>query len=176
MKRECLTCGKTLDLKKDFFELSGKIGPRHICRACASEIGISNFMSAGFKSNTSVLKKYVKLHPEAQYRLDQQLMRLEKYKEDFKIELNQMVSDATKHSGCTKKKQIKCTCCSCGNIYYYGDYDVVKNMANTFHGSIYSINQFKDLGQCPKCGSRAISKTDTYFWIDKKGNCVDIEE
>ena len=62
------------------------------------------------------------------------------------------------------------------NTYYYGEFDVVKNVANIFHGSMYSINQYKDQDQCPKCGSRAITKKDVYFWLDKKGNCVDVEE
>ena len=172
MKRQCLTCGIESDDKKKYFELSGQTGPRYICKECAAEIGINNFMSAGFHSNTKALKKYVKIHPEAQFRLDQQLKRLGDYKAELKAELAEM----TKHSGCTKKKQVKCTCRSCGNTYYYGDYDVVKNAANVFHGSIYSINQFKDLDQCPKCGSRAITKKDVFFWVDKKGNCVDVEE
>lgn len=172
MKRECLTCGKISDSRKDFFELAGQTGPRDICRSCAAELGINSFMSAGFKSNTSVLKKYVKIHPEAQIRLDQQLARINSYKADMKAELNEL----TKHSGCTKKKQTKCTCLSCKNTYYYGDYDVVKNVANAFHGSLYAANKVKDLDQCPKCGSRAISKKDVYFWIDKKGNCIDVKE
>ena len=176
MKRECLTCGKESEDKKGFFELAAKTGPNHICRECAAELGIKNFMSAGFKSNTSVLKKYVKIHPEAKLRLEKQMERLCLYKKEMKDELGQMVSEATKHAGCTKKKQMKCSCNSCANTYYYGDYDVVKNVANTFQGSIYSLNQVKDLGQCPKCGSRAVSKKEVYFWVDKKGNCVDVEE
>ena len=61
MLRECVTCGRESDNKKEYFELSAKIGPRYICRECAAELGIKNFMSAGFNSNTGVLKKYVKI-------------------------------------------------------------------------------------------------------------------
>lgn len=76
-----------VDNKKDYFELSAKVGPRYICRECAAELGIKNFMSAGFNSNTGVLKKYVKIHPEAQPRLEAQLERVAKYNADFKKEL-----------------------------------------------------------------------------------------
>ena len=176
MKRECVTCGKQSDDKKMFFELSAKVGSRFICRECASELGIKNFMSAGFHSNTGVLKQYVKIHPEAQFRLDAQLAKLGERKEEIKSELNQMVEKSTKHSGCKKHSQTKCICTSCGDIFYYGDYDVIKNAANIFHGSLYSLNQYKDLEQCPKCGSRAIKKKEVYYWVDKNGNCVDVEE
>lgn len=60
MLRQCVTCGKESDNKKDYFELSAKVGPRYICRACAAELGIKNFMSAGFNSNTGVLKNMLK--------------------------------------------------------------------------------------------------------------------
>ena len=55
MLRQCVTCGRESDNKKDYFELSAKVGPRYICRECAAELGIKNFMSAGFNSNTGVL-------------------------------------------------------------------------------------------------------------------------
>ena len=187
MLRECVTCGKESDNKKDYFELSAKVGPRFICRECAAELGIKNFMSAGFNSNTGVLKKYVKIHPEAQPRLDAQLERVGKYNADFKKEVDtvkanvkqnfkESMEEATQHSSCKKQKQMKCVCASCQHIFYYGDYDKLKNLSNASYGSIYTLNQYKDLGQCPKCGSRAITKKDVYFWIDKNGSCVDVEE
>ena len=183
MLRECVTCGKESDNKKEYFELSAKIGPRYICRECDAELGIKNFMSAGFNSNTGVLKKYVKIHPDAQPRLDAQLERVEKYNADLKKEVGSVkqnfkeaMEEAAKHSGCKKQKQTKCVCASCQHIFYYGDYYNLKNLSNAAYGSIYTLNQYKDLGQCPKCGSRAISKKEVYFWIDKKGNCVDVEE
>lgn len=183
MERECLTCGKKSSDKKLFYELSAKTGLRFICRDCAAEVGINNMLSAGFHSNTGVLKKYVQIHPEAQSRLDMQLGRLEKRKEDLQKELKEFSDKrkeqsaiAAKRAGCKKQQQTKCTCTSCKNVFYFGDYDVVKNAANIFHGSLYSLNQVKDLQQCPKCGSRAITQKTVYFWVDKKGNCVDIEE
>ena len=187
MLRQCVTCGRESDNKKDYFELSAKVGPRYICRECAAELGIKNFMSAGFNSNTGVLKTYVKIHPEAQPRLDAQLERVEKYNADFKKELGnakanikqnfkECMEEASRHSGCKKQKHTKCVCASCNHVFYYGNFDTLKNLHNAAYGSIYSLNQYKDLGQCPKCGSRAISKKEVYFWIDKKGNCVDVEE
>lgn len=176
MMRECITCGKKSEDKKDYFELSASVGPRFICRNCASEIGIKNFMSAGFHSNTNVLKKYVKIHPEAEPRLAAQLERLGNSKMQMKKEWSQLTAKSNKHTGCKKHNQTKCVCSSCGNIYYYGNYDVLKNAANMFHGSLYSLNQYKDLSQCPKCGSRAITKKEVFYWVDKKGNCVDTEE
>lgn len=187
MSRECVTCGRKSDNKKDFFELSAKVGPRYICRQCAAELGINNFMSAGFNSNTGVLKKYVKIHPEAQPRLEAQLERLGEMKADMhkevqdwkngiKNDFKEGMAEGIKHSGCKKQKQTKCICASCQHVFYYGSYDTLKNFTNVVHGSIYSLNQYKDLGQCPKCGSRSISKKEVYFWVDKKGNCVDVEE
>lgn len=183
MLRQCVTCGRESDNKKDYFELSAKVGPRYICRECAAELGIKNFMSAGFNSNTGVLKKYVKIHPEAQPRVDAQLERVEKYNADFKKEVGRVkqnfkegMEEASRHSGCKKQKQTKCVCASCQHVFYYGDYDKLKNLSNAAYGSIYTLNQYKNLGQCPKCGSRAISKKEVYFWIDKKCNCVDVEE
>lgn len=84
MKKQCITCGKESDNKKDFFELSGQTGATTICRICAAEIGINNFFSAGFCSNTKALKKYVELHPEAQFRLDHQTELLNQYKNELR--------------------------------------------------------------------------------------------
>lgn len=156
MLRQCVTCGRESDNKKEYFELSAKVGPRYICRECAAELGIKNFMSAGFNSNTGVLKKYVKIHPEAQPRLEAQLERVEKYNADFKKELGNVKSnikqnfkegmeEASRHSGCKKQKQTKCVCASCNHVFYYGNFDTLKNLHNAAYGSIYSLNKYKDL-------------------------------
>lgn len=65
--RICITCGKQSHEGRDFFEMAAGIGPRFICRECAAELGIKNFLSAGLHSNTQILKKYVKIHPEKQH-------------------------------------------------------------------------------------------------------------
>lgn len=84
MKFECITCGRESDNRKEFYELSGVAGLRMLCKTCAAELGIKNFLTAGFHSNTKVLKKYVMLHPEAQSRLDSQLNKIEQYKKEIK--------------------------------------------------------------------------------------------
>ena len=84
MKIQCLTCDKSSDTKRDFYELSGVTGNTYICKSCAHEIGIKNFFVAGLCSNTKALKKYVKLHPDAQYRLEQQLGLISQYKTELK--------------------------------------------------------------------------------------------
>ena len=64
MSIECITCGKKSEKKKEFFELAGSSGAtlwNHICKECAKEIGINNFMKAGFSRKISVMKKYVKM-------------------------------------------------------------------------------------------------------------------
>ena len=175
-KYECLTCGKYSGDKKDFYGVSASVGINKICKECATELGYNNFFSVGLKSNTSLLKKYVKLHPEADSRLNHHMLLIGKRNQQMKAEMNQMVTNATKHSGCKKLEQTKCRCKSCEHIYYFSVDDMAKNVANTFIGSIYTLNQVKDLNQCPKCGSRATEKKKVYFWIDKNNNCVDIEE
>ena len=49
-------------------------------------------MSAGFNSNTGVLKKYVAIHPEAQPRLDAQFARLERENAVMKEEVQKWKS------------------------------------------------------------------------------------
>ena len=109
------------------------------------------------------------------------------YRERKKQDLQKEIADmkkrnaekkaiASKRVGCKKKEQKKCTCKSCGNIYYYSIDDEAINVANLFIGNFYTLNQIKDLKKCPKCGSRATEQKKVYFWIDKKGNCVDVEE
>ena len=182
-----MACGKQSENRKDFFESGAQAGLRYICRDCAAEIGIKNFMSAGLHTNTQLLKKYVKIHPEKQYLLDEQLEQVGKYKENLKKEWNDDVARyrakrdekraiAARHAGCKKQEQKKCTCKSCGNIYYYSATDQKINIANALIGTYYTMNQVKDFRQCPKCGSRAATAEKVYFWGDKKGNCVDVEE
>jgi len=182
MKRECLTCGKISENRKDFYVMGAQVGHNMICKDCASEMGMG-LWKAGLSNNTSIFKKYIKIHPEAQPRFDAHMALVQKRKDDLHAELQQMSDKqkekravAAKRAGCKKEKQTKCNCTSCGNVFYYGQYDEVKNVANVLHGSLYSLNQVKDLGKCPKCGSRAITKKEVYFWVDKKGNCVDVEE
>ncbi len=175
MKKECVTCGIVSDIRRDFFTLAGSAGNTDICKKCAAEIGITNFFKAGLTNNTKAIKKYVEIHPEAQGKLDNQKKILEKNKEEFKIELNEIKTklvEKANDASLEKKKEMKCTCVSCGKVYYYGDAEVLRNTVNALNFSIYSINQLKDLNRCPKCGSRAVKKEEVSFLVDKKGNFV----
>ena len=62
----------------------------------------------------------------------------------------------------------KYTCLACGNIFYFSDNDQIKNAANLMMGNIYTLNQVKNLGKCPKCGSEAVSKKRCFFGLIKK--------
>ena len=175
MKKECVTCGMVSETKKEFFTLAGSAGNTDICKKCASEIGITNFFKAGFTNNTKAIKKYVKIHPEAQAKLDAQKKIIEINKEEFRTELKEIktkLAEKANEAGLEKRKETKCTCVSCGKVYYYGEAEMLRNTMNVLNFSIYSINQLKDLNQCPKCGSRAVKKEEVAFLVDKKGNFV----
>jgi hypothetical protein len=79
------------------------------------------------------------------------------------------------HEGCSKVEQKKCICQSCGNIYYYSD-EEISQIANIFIGKLYTSSKMNDFRQCPRCNSSATMYKNVRFWIDNKGNCVDVEE
>lgn len=73
------------------------------------------------------------------------------------------------------KKEIsetKCTCQSCGNIWYYGKTDQFENLGNNMQNlgksmmccsgcspaALIPNKQVIDFDKCPKCGSRAVKK------------------
>lgn len=178
-KEKCFCCNAELTDKKQCFEVSSSTYGRYICRECASEIGIKNFISAGIHSKTSLLKKYIKLHPEAQVNLDQHREAQAKQKAEFKAELQVALAKANKKvelSKCKEKTQEKYTCLSCQNIWYITDVDHVKNLFNASTGNVFTVNQLKDVSKCPKCGSKATKKEKKKYWVDKKGSCVDAEQ
>jgi predicted nucleic-acid-binding Zn-ribbon protein len=71
-------------------------------------------------------------------------------------------------------KETKCTCNSCGNVWYYGKQEVQENKAAALSnvgkammccgGCIPAVlipnKKAVDLDKCPKCGSRAITKEE----------------
>lgn len=172
-KDTCICCQKALTEKKQCFEVSNStMTGRYICRECAAEIGIKNFFSAGIHSKTSILKKYVKLHPERQDLIDKHSAAKKEMRDEFSKELNRSMQ----HAGCTEKVQEKYTCLSCQNVWYISDIDHVKNLYNFTRGNVYSMNQMKDVSRCPKCGSSASKKEKKKYWLDKNGNCVDAEQ
>lgn len=183
MDRVCVGCGKVMAKMSERYELATNDGLAFVCKDCASEVGIKNMFAAAVVTKGKFLEKYVKLHPDSQGKLDDTLAYRAKKKEDLQKEIADMRKKkavqkaiSSKRSGCKKKEQKKCTCKSCGNIYYYSLDDEAINVANLFIGNYYTLNQVKDLKKCPKCGSRATEEKKVFFWIDKKGNCVDVEE
>jgi hypothetical protein len=86
------------------------------------------------------------------------------------------IKSKTKHEGCRKIEQKKCTCNSCGNIYYYSSDTEIEDISNIFMGKFYTQSQIEDFNQCPRCGSLVTQQKNVCFWIDNKGNCVDVEE
>ena len=193
---ECLTCGKITDNKKEFYEVTGRVGLKYICKECAAELGYNNFFSVGIHTNTDLLKKYVKIHPEAQERLDlhmqgklesnsREIEQIKGYGEKIKGYIDKIKYDAEekrKYKNCKKMQETEFTCKACGNIYYVSLMDDVKNFSLAAAGltslgnlgtSIYITNNLKDRNQCPKCGSTRTTHREIYFYVDKKGNLVE---
>lgn len=190
---ECLTCGKITDNKKEFYEVTGRVGLKYICKECAAELGYNNFFSVGIHTNTDLLKKYVKIHPEAQERLDLHIQRklesnsreieqIKGYGEKIKGCIDKIKSDAEekrKYKNYKKMKETEFTCKACGNIYYFGLMDDIKNFSLitadlcSLGNNIYAANNVKYRNQCPKCGSTRTTHREIYFYVDKKGNLVE---
>jgi hypothetical protein len=99
-----------------------------------------------------------------------------KYKKTEKIEKPVVSTGTDKHFGYDVIEQHKCTCNSCGNIYYYADDDKIENMQNVFVGKFYKLSQLKDSNRCPRCDSKDVTQKKVCFMIDKKGNFVGVEE
>ena len=184
----CLTCRKTFDKHKYLYDLSNPsgVGLDKICKECAKEIGIGSMFTAGAYTNTKALKKYVSLHPEAQPLLNRHLSLVEERKKAakaeaklFKEKIKEKYKEKHKHDNHKKKTQCKCTCLSCGKVFYYDISDSLKMISNAAFaaaGSIYSANNMKDLSKCPVCNSTAVTIKQQTLWFDKKGNCVEIED
>lgn len=71
-----------------------------------------------------------------------------------------------------KIKETKCICSACGNEWFYGKQEAVKNFGNAMSNTGKSMmcctgclpalflkdKKVADLGKCPKCGSKAVKK------------------
>lgn len=84
-----------------------------------------------------------------------------------------------------EKKEIKCTCTKCSNVWYISEDRLNKSegnkmmaIGNLLSGNImaasYNANNIGNPFDCPKCGSSRIKKENTVFYTDKNGNYVDI--
>ena len=179
MTEECICCQKTLLNKKEYFEVSNSTTTgRLVCRECATEIGIKNFFSAGLHSKTSVLKKYVKLHPEKQDLLDKHNNEKKAVRDEILAEFSARAEKAKQQAEkakLTEKQEEKYTCTRCGEVWYVDDFDKIKNIYNATT-SKSTLSRVKNLSACPKCGSGATTHKTIKYWVDKKGNCVEREE
>lgn len=79
-------------------------------------------------------------------------------------------------AGCKAKQEEKYTCTRCGTSWFSNNDDIIRNFANATNFNLFTMNQVKDLSRCPKCGSKATTRKKVKYWVDKKGNCVDMEE
>jgi hypothetical protein len=121
---------------------------------------IKDFITAVFKRNRSESETPIKAH---------HVEKTSIINTEEKTDIND------KHEGCSKVEQKKCTCQSCGNIYYYSD-EEISHIANIFVGKFYTSSKMEDFRQCPRCGNYAAKYKNVCFWIDSKGNCIDVEE
>ena len=180
--KKCVCCEKTFDQKqkKLYFDLgSVDLFDDVLCKECGQIIGVKNWFSAQFSSTKSVLKKYRKVKPEERERIDIRLKALKERNIQARRELREEFFEAaeskSKRSGCREKVQEKYTCINCKNTWYVGDMDKVRNVYNATTNT-YTLSKVRDFSQCPQCGSSASTHKTVKYWIDKKGNCVDIEE
>ncbi|MDD5341468.1 MAG: zinc ribbon domain-containing protein [Patescibacteria group bacterium] len=72
-----------------------------------------------------------------------------------------------------KIQETKCTCQSCGNVWYYGKKDLKENARNNLGcyrlgcygaGNVYHKN-IVNFDKCPKCNSRAIIKEQINYEV-----------
>lgn len=70
----------------------------------------------------------------------------------------------------TKKiKETKATCKACGEVWYYGKADAIKNFGDKMSdagkgmmccGGCLPKSTQRDLSKCPKCGSSAVDREE----------------
>lgn len=96
----------------------------------------------------------------------------------FKREIRGIKEAQTKHweknntrSKHGKIKETKCTCQSCGNVWYFGKTDQLENAGNAMHNLGKSLScctgcapallikdkEVKNLKKCPKCNSKNVA-------------------
>ena len=174
MDKPCVGCKKQITKRKDGYALKESFW--WICKDCAKLVGITNMFSAASYDREKFLKKYVECNASGQAELEK-VINVKKHEQELKEEKKRAaLLTAQKRRGCKEQSQDKYSCASCGHIWYIGDVDHLKNIFNASIGNFYSINQLKDLSQCPKCGSKATRCKKVKYWVDKNGNCTDIEE
>jgi hypothetical protein len=87
---------------------------------------------------------------------------------------------------CQKLIEYECTCQRCNKVFYYDNIEALDSVARQMYaaGSILLgrgatgmlvSGQAKDLGKCPNCNSRAITKIEKVIWLDRQGNVVEMQ-
>ena len=172
-KEECFCCLCDIINKKDCYEAGDVVaGGKYYCKKCAMEIGVKNRFSAAFKSKLEVIRKYAAIHPEVDSVYNKYMLLVSK-----RNLINLKDAEKTMLRAKSKEKiQEKYTCVSCKNVWYVSEVDHVKNLYNATKGNFYTLNQLKNVSQCPKCGSCATRMEKKKYWLDKNGQCVDIED
>jgi len=90
-----------------------------------------------------------------------------------------------KKTNLVEKKEIKCTCTMCSNVWYISEDRLNKSegnkmmaVGNLLSGNMmaasYNANNIGNPFECSKCGSSRITKQNIIFYTDKNGNHVDI--
>jgi hypothetical protein len=92
---------------------------------------------------------------------------------DEKITFNKIETVPKRNAIAPKRiQETRCTCSSCGKVWYYGKIDVYNNFSKQLRNAgknisgascccwpmSYMSREETDMGKCPSCGSKAIKK------------------
>ncbi|SHJ59965.1 hypothetical protein SAMN02745136_00501 [Anaerocolumna jejuensis DSM 15929] len=87
---------------------------------------------------------------------------------------------------CQKLIEYECTCQRCNKVFYYDNIEELDAASRQLYSlgslllgrtatAMVVSGQAKDLGKCPSCNSRAITKKEKIIWLDKQGNVVEMQ-
>lgn len=180
----CVGCDKDLELKmgvvRDSFGLTGNA---YVCKKCWELAGLPSGMKgkllAGTHSEKWFWDKLVANNPDrtmelAEIEQKKQIRAENKAKCAATFAKNQ--AEKKKITELTEKKQEQYTCLDCGEVWYFGESDKLKNVVDGLAFNPITIGRMKNPSQCPKCGSSASRHKTMKYWMDKQGNCVKKEE
>nr|WP_308545934.1 hypothetical protein [uncultured Lachnoclostridium sp.] len=87
---------------------------------------------------------------------------------------------------CQKIIEYECTCQRCNKVFYFDNIDELDESSRQLYSlgslllgrtatAMVVSGQSKDLGKCPNCHSRAITKKEKVIWLDRQGNVVEMQ-
>ena len=90
-----------------------------------------------------------------------------------------------KKANLIEKKEVKCTCTMCSNVWYISEDRLNKSegnkimaIGNLLSGNMmaasYNANNIGNPFECSNCGSSRITKQNIIFYTDKNGNHVNV--